>query len=135
MNVRVFFDTDPRFNCTRVEWPAKSNVFSDLPPTAVNVQVVDHTLIPTDRTFRNALKPDLMHDMTKCREIWRERLRILRLPKIAALDAAYLRADETGDVAEKQRIAAQKQALRDVTADPRIDTAQTPDELKFITVP
>jgi hypothetical protein len=48
------------------------------------------------------------------------------------LDTAYMRADEVGDQQEKRRIATQKQALRDVTADPRIDAAATPEELKAV---
>ena len=52
--------------------------------------------------------------------------------KLAALDVEYQHADERGDVAEKARIAAKKQALRDVTADPAIEAAQTPEALKAV---
>jgi hypothetical protein len=44
----------------------------------------------------------------------------------------YLRADELGDTAEKQRIAALKQALRDVTDTPEIEASTTSDELKLV---
>jgi len=69
-------------------------------------------------------------DPVKGREIKRAQLRELRAPKLAALDTAYMRADETGNVLEKERIAAEKQKLRDVTADLRIEAAQTPEQLK-----
>jgi len=71
-------------------------------------------------------------DMTKARDIHRHGLRRMRVPKLAALDVEYMRADETGDTAEKQRLAALKQALRDATADPRIEAAQTPEQLKAV---
>lgn len=90
-----------------------------------------------DQTFRNAWKdgpglgkPDV--DMPKAREIHRNRLRRMRTPKLEALDVEYTRADEAGDQTKKQQVAQQKQALRDVTTDPAIDAAQTPDELKAV---
>ncbi|WP_275272289.1 hypothetical protein [Limnobacter sp. P1] len=69
-------------------------------------------------------------DMTKAREIKRDMIRAERAPMLATLDVQFMRAVETGDTAAQQAIAAQKQRLRDATQDPRIDTAQTPDELK-----
>jgi hypothetical protein len=90
----------------------------------------------TDRTFRNAWKDDggskPGHDMAKAREIHRDRLRLLRAPLLDALDTEYLKADESGNQQDKKRIAARKQALRDVTADPAIEAAATPDELKAV---
>lgn len=107
----------------------------DVPADAIDVQIVDESAIPTDRTFRNAWTAGagrVEHDMAKAREIKREQLRGLRKPKMEALDIAYMRADELGDIAGKRHIAAQKQALRDVTMDQTIDAAMTPDELKAV---
>ena len=90
---------------------------------------------PTDRVFRNAWKDDgakIEIDMPKARELWRDRMREVRTPKFAPLDAAYLRADEIRDAAEKQRIAGLKKTLRDVTADPAIEAATTPEQLKAV---
>jgi hypothetical protein len=87
----------------------------------------------SDRTFRSAWVTDgisITCDMTRARDIHRNNLRKLRAPKLDALDEAYLRADEVGDVQRKRDVAAQKQALRDVTADPMIDAALTPAQLK-----
>jgi hypothetical protein len=97
--------------------------------------LIDEADIPADRTFRNAWASDgltIVHDMGKARGIHREVMRRARAAQLAALDIAYSRADETGDEAGKAAIAAQKQALRNVTADPRIDAAQTPAELKAV---
>ena len=49
---------------------------------------------------------------------------------MAALDIDYQRADEAADVARKREVVRRKQALRDVTDDPAIEAAQTPEELK-----
>jgi hypothetical protein len=70
--------------------------------------------------------------MSKAREIHRDRLRRLRAPRLAALDVAFIRAMETSDTAHLAEIAKQKQALRDVTADARIDAARTPEALSTV---
>jgi len=94
------------------------------------VRIADEDEIPVDRTFRNALKNDLTHDMDKAREIWRDKLREERKPLLEALDIEYIRADELGDAGAKAAIAEPKQALRNVTKDAAIDAAATPEELK-----
>lgn len=117
------------------EAEAEQRAWDKLPTDAINPQWVDASAIPADRTFRDAWKDGggkVVHDMNKAREIHKEELRRIRTPKLAALDVAYQRADEVGDTTEKQRIATIKQAMRDATADPAIDAAQTPEELKVV---
>lgn len=113
--------------------------FAGVPlPRPVSWRIVSEAEISTlnvDRTYRDALHDDgatLHHHMGKAREIHRTKLRRHRELAFAKLDVAYHRADETGDTAEKQRITAAKQALRDVTAHPAIDAAQTTAALKAI---
>jgi hypothetical protein len=91
----------------------------------------------TDRTFRAAWvhargrkKPD--HDMPKAREIHRVHLRRARLAEFDRLDNDYRMADEAGDAQAKKDIAAVRQKFRDVTDDPRIEAAQTVEELKAL---
>ena len=91
--------------------------------------------VPADRTFRGAWQfsgnaVDI--DMAAARDIHRDNLRAERKPLLEALDIEYMKALEadTGTV----NITAEKQKLRDVTADPRIDAAATPDELKALTL-
>lgn len=116
-----------------------------IPPGATFEEMPQGWEPPTDREFRNAWrgKPtaeSVTHsqerkihvDMPHARQLLREKLRRKRIAKFAALDAEYMRADEVGDQQLKREIAARKQALRDVTADPRIDAAQTPEELKAL---
>jgi len=111
----------------------------DWPPPlqAVSWEIVPNDIVAegTDRTFRNAWKANggrIEVDMPKAREIHRDRLRRLRAPLLEELDVEYMRADERGDQEEKQAIRLRKTALRDVTADPAIEAAQTPDELKAV---
>jgi len=98
-------------------------------------RIIDDAAVPADRTFRESWKLGTLgveQDMAKCREIHKTNLRRLRAPKLAALDIEYMRADEVGDTAKKANLAKQKQALRNVTADPAIASASTPEELKAV---
>lgn len=101
-------------------------------PEGLSWQVVDDSTLPTDRTFRGAWKAGIgtvVVDMPLAREIQRDRLRELRAPQLADLDVEFMRAVESGDAAAQKDIAARKQALRDVTDDPAIDAAKTPEAL------
>ena len=100
----------------------------------VSFHAIQDTEIPADRTYRNAWtwNGKIEHDMTKARNVHRDRMRRVRKPKLEALDSAYLRADEVGDAVMKSQISLQKQALRDVTAVPAIETAISVEQLKTI---
>jgi len=69
-------------------------------------------------------------DMDKARAIKQDMVRAERKPLLEQLDVAYMRAQEAGDTAQMEAIAAKKQALRDCTEDASILNATTPDELK-----
>jgi len=71
-------------------------------------------------------------NMDKAREIKKDMIRAERAPKLAELDVAFMRAVEAGDADLQASIAAQKEALRNATADPAITAASTPDELKAV---
>lgn len=96
---------------------------------------VENVTFPDDRDFRDAWvrrNGTIETDMPKARAIHRDRMREARAPELAKLDVDYQRADERGDKIEKQRIAAKKQALRDVTDDPAIEAAETPGQLRAV---
>lgn len=106
------------------EEDALQRAWDRLPPDADDAVVVDQ--VPEDRTFREAWRhggDQVNICMVRCRELHRNWIRIIRAPKLAALDIAQLRGQDV----EKQ-----KQALRDAPADPRIDKAQTTEELKKV---
>lgn len=114
------------------EEQAFDRALDKIPTDASNVRIVDESDIPTNRTFRNAWVDtgnSVTHDITKCREIHKSRLRDWRAPKLLALDIAYQRADEAGDGAQKKQIANEKQLLRDITKNPSIASANTVEEL------
>lgn len=71
-------------------------------------------------------------DMEAARDIWRGKLREARSPRMAQLDVLFNQAVEARDLVAQQQIGARRQMLRDITHDPRIDAAQTPDELKAV---
>lgn len=60
-------------------------------------------------------------NIDKAKAIKLDQLRAERAPKLAALDVAFVRALEQGDTDAQARIAAEKQALRDVTKQPLPD--------------
>lgn len=106
-----------------------------VPTGAVNI-IVDDAAIPTDRTFRSAFvmgEAGVNVDMVKAREVKRDELRLLRKPLLEAEDAAYMRALEDGaSTQDLTAIVTRKQVLRDVTDDPAIEAAETPEELKAV---
>lgn len=113
---------------------ALERAMTALPQDALNVQVVEESQVPTDRTFRNAWTQDTkgapVVDMDKARDIHRDRMREARKPKLGALDVEFMRAVESGKSTSEVMVA--KQGLRDVTKDPAIDAAKTPDDLKKV---
>jgi hypothetical protein len=109
-----------------------------VPRSASHVAIVEGSTLPQrreDREFRSAWRFDggrLTIPIGPARDAWRDRMRRARAPLLAALDIEYQRADERGDANAKRDIAARKQALRDVPADPAIDAAKTPEQLKAV---
>lgn len=103
-------------------------------PTVLSWRTIEPVDVPSDRYFRNAWEDDngIVVNMPKARVIHKDKLRRLRTPILEKLDEEYLRADEAGDTQKKKDIAAKKQLLRDVTAVPEIEAAQTPEELKAV---
>jgi hypothetical protein len=97
-------------------------------PAGVAYKIVNDDEVPSDRTWRNALKYDLTVDMPKAQGITKERLRAERAPLLTALDVQYQRAQEDGR--DATIIISEKQRLRDVTK--LADTATTLDELKAL---
>ena len=67
-------------------------------------------------------------NMTKARDLHRDKVRQARNPKLAEKDVEFQRALESG--ADTAAIVAAKQALRDAPASAAIEAATTPDELK-----
>lgn len=109
-----------------------------IPPDASDVQQLpDDWTPPSDRIFRNAWvvrDGQIDVDMPRARNVQRGRIRAARKPILADLDVQTLRAVEQQDTGKLAEIVARKQKLRDAPADPRIDAAQTLEELIKISI-
>ena len=82
--------------------------------------------VPANRDFRGAWTLSgnvISEDMTKAKELFKDKVREVRNPKLTALDADYMKALEDGDTAAQSAIATVKQALRDAPAASAIDAA------------
>ena len=100
-------------------------------PSGLSYEIVEDSVIPTDRTFRNAWiqnNKTIETDIAKAREIHKNNIRNARTPKLAELDIEFQKAQETS--ADTSSIVAKKQALRDAPAAADISTAATTDDLK-----
>ena len=135
MKAKVYFDTDPDFNCTRIEYPDANGNFIATPPTASDIHEVDMSNIPTDRTFRAALMPDLSTDMPKARAIHMDRIRAVRNAELGKLDVPQMTANSKGDLVTASAIETQKQKLRDLPQTFDLTNATTPQALKILWPP
>ena len=100
-------------------------------PSGFAYEIVDDSVIPTDRSFRNAWVQDsktIKTDMAKAREIHKTNIRNARVSKLAELDIEFQKALETS--ASTTDIVSKKQALRDAPADSAIASATTEAKLK-----
>ena len=100
-------------------------------PSGLSYEIVEDSVIPTDRSFRNAWKQNsktIETDMTKAKEIHKDKIRIARAPKLAELDIEFQKALETSS--STTDIVAKKQLLRDAPAASGISTAASEADLK-----
>lgn len=108
----------------------------DVPVGVSTYSIVEDSVIPTDRTFRNSwvgvgigtTGGIISEDMTKAKELHKAKIREARADKFTALDIEYQRATETS--ADTSAIVTKKQALRDAPAASGIATASNTTELK-----
>lgn len=107
-------------------------------PRVVSWRTVSRADLPTTREYRDAWSDAagaIVHDMTKAKAIHREKLRAARVEALVKLDQEWFIAERAKDNQVKDAIDAKKQAMLDVTDDPRIDAAQTIAELAAVTLP
>ena len=84
---------------------------------------------PSDRHFREAWSLSgsvISEDLTKAKEIFKDKIREIRKPLLEAEDVKFQRALETG--ADTTDIVAEKQRLRDITND--VDAMTTEAQLR-----
>ena len=67
-------------------------------------------------------------NVTKAKDIWKDKIRKSRKPKLEELDVEFVRAQETSS--DTSAIVTKKQELRDYPA--QVDSATTTDEIKAV---
>ena len=89
--------------------------------------------VPSDRHFRGAWSLSgtvISEDMTKAKEIFKDKIREVRQPLLEAEDVVYMKALEADDASAKTASVAKKKALRDAPAAQAITDADTIAKLK-----
>ena len=89
--------------------------------------------VPADRHFRGAWSLSgsvISEDMTKAKEIFKDKIREVRGPLLDAEDVVYMKALEADDASAKTASVAKKTALRDAPAASAITSADTITKLK-----
>ena len=82
--------------------------------------------VPNDRHFRGAWSLDgtvISEDMTAAKVIFKDKIREVRAPLLAAEDVVYMKALEADDASAKSASVTKKAALRDAPAASAIDSA------------
>ena len=90
---------------------------------------------PSDRHFRNAWVFDssqsaITEDLTAAKEIFKDKIRLLRGPLLEAEDVVWMKAAEAYDSDGKVASVAKKKKLRDAPAASAITNATSITELK-----
>ena len=67
-------------------------------------------------------------NINKAKEIWKDKIRVARKPKLEELDVEFIKAQETG--ADTSAIVVKKQELRDYPT--QVDSATTTEEIKAV---
>jgi hypothetical protein len=89
--------------------------------------------VPANRDFRGAWSLSgtvISEDLTKAKEIFKDKVREVRKPLLDAEDVVYMKALESDDAAAKAASVTRKQALRDAPAASAISSATTISALK-----
>jgi hypothetical protein len=89
--------------------------------------------VPANRDFRDAwfLSGSVIsEDLTKAKELFRDKIREVRKPLLEAEDVVYMKAMEADDATAKAASVAKKTSLRDAPAASAINAATTITELK-----
>ena len=89
--------------------------------------------VPSNRHFREAWSLSgnvITEDLTKAKELFKDKIREVRKPLLEAEDVAYMKALEADDATAKSASVTKKNNLRDAPASTTISDATTIDELK-----
>ena len=102
-------------------------------PKCVKFQLISESAIPQNRDYRNSWKMEdnkIVEDLEKAKQIHRDKLRNKRVQALLPLDVKWSRAMANNDAMAAAEAEKERQKLRDLPNDPRIDAAQTTEELR-----
>ena len=88
--------------------------------------------VPSTRHFREAWSLNgnvITEDLTKAKEIFKDKIREVRKPLLETLDVTYMKSLETGNESNKTAAVTKKNNLRNAPAAAAINNATTIDEL------
>lgn len=109
------------------KWEAANNGVKVIKYVAINKDE-----FPISKEFRNAWSFDgdsVKVNMAKARDIHRDKLRMSRSIYFEPLERAQRQALTIGDMKSAKSLELKLQSLRDITSDPKIESAQTPYDL------
>jgi len=89
--------------------------------------------VPSNRHFREAWSLSgnvITEDLTKAKELFKDKIREARKPLLESEDVVYMKALEADDASAKAASVTKKQALRDAPANSAIDAATDIASLK-----
>jgi flagellar biosynthesis GTPase FlhF len=133
MNQRIIYQAQNGIAAVVIptgELPIEQVLAKDV-PAGVAAEIVDVSVIPSDRTFRNAWEVSdkaIQHNMTKAKAIAHERRRAARAEEFKPLDV------EATIPTKAAQAEAARQIIRDKYAamQANMDAAQTVEELKAL---
>ena len=102
-------------------------------PAGKSYTIVEDSQVPTDRSFRDAWAlsdGSIQVEMTKAKDLMRDKIREVRKDLLASEDVTFMRAVETADADAQAASAARKQALRDAPLASAISNASDVTALK-----
>lgn len=97
-------------------------------PSGVAFRVVDRSVIPTDRTYRNAWKDTggtVTVDLPRARLLHMRRIRHARDRELTKLDALWMRAFSRGQTDLANQIEAKRKTLRQIPQVANLDSKAT----------
>ena len=102
-------------------------------PAGKSYTIVEDSQVPTDRSFRDAWAlsdGSIQVEMTKAKDLMRDKIREVRKDLLASEDVEFMRAVETANAYAQAASAARKQALRDAPSASAISNASDVTALK-----
>lgn len=110
-------------------------IAKSVPADATEVEVVERTILPTSRAFRNAWRRSpggVDVNMPAARTIHMDRIREVRNERLGELDRDWMKETGRGRQSEAAAIEAKREELRQVPQAFDLSSATTPEELEAL---